>query len=383
MPKSPKVLTVYYKHKPGGFCKRLQMKIEAYLAKGWQVHYVAVEPFPYSHPNLFPHILPTPFQKHDSLPFWIYFFLTAPIYVLAAGIKEKVNLISVFSSQYAFICGLTKWALRVPMLTFIRFLPTSQTAHGLRQSSFVTCMESSIEKIGLMFSDRILVNADAVLKAVTHWVPQAAGKTATLYNHIEENPFDKNPQRKKLIEEFSLTADSFIIATSGVLHKRKNLDHLMRAFANGKQPRSVLLIIGDGEQRKSLEQLAVDLGVNERIHFSGWREDVLQLIQGADLFVFASSQEGMANSLLEAVASGVPCLVSDIPENREVITHREQHFAADQPEMLAEKINRLIEDKTYYDALREATLAEKKRFLFDWQGEIIREAEALLQREKK
>ena len=383
MPKSPKILTVYYKHKPGGFCKRLQMKIEAYLDKGWHVHYVAVEAFPYSHPNLFPHILPTPFQNHDSLPFWIYFFLTAPFYVLATGLKEKVDLISVFSSQYAFICGLARWVLNVPMLTFIRFLPQGNPTPGPHESSLLTRMENCIEKMGLIFSDRILANADAVLKAVTQWVTQAAGKTATLYNHIEEIDFDRQEQKRKLIEEFSLAANSFIIATSGVLQKRKNLDCLVRAFASVKHPRSVLLIIGDGEQRNPLEQLAADLKVSDRIRFTGWRQDVLQLIQGADLFIFASSQEGMANSLLEAVAFGIPCLVSNIPENQEVITHSEQHFSPDHPEMLAEKINRIMEDETYYDTLRETTLVEKKRFLFDWQGEIIRHVEALLQRGKK
>ena len=108
MPKPVKILTVYYKHKLGGFCKRLRMKIEAYLEKGWEVHYVSVEPFPYSHENLIPHILPTPMHQHDTVFFWIYFFTVSPWYVLWVAMKNRVDLISIFSTLYALIAGPAK-----------------------------------------------------------------------------------------------------------------------------------------------------------------------------------------------------------------------------------------------------------------------------------
>ena len=87
----PRVLTVYYKHKPGGFCQRLKFKIEALLNNGWEVHYIAVEPFPYAHPNLKPHILPIPMDSHDSLLFWIYFFTTVPFFTIWIGIKNNIK----------------------------------------------------------------------------------------------------------------------------------------------------------------------------------------------------------------------------------------------------------------------------------------------------
>jgi glycosyltransferase involved in cell wall biosynthesis len=380
MTQPTQILTIYYKHKPGGFCKRLRMKIEAYLDRGWTVHYIAVEPFPYSHPNLIAHILPTPMRNHDSIPFWVYFFLTVPLYMAWVGMKQRAHLISVFSPLYALISAPAKWVLNVPMITFVRFPPHQNPVFSYRESCLITWMEGFFEKLGLAFSDKVLATSQAVREAIVKLCPKARGKTEVLYNHLEETAFDKGFRKDRLIEEFSLSENTFIIVTTGILHKRKNQDCLLRAFATAGKPQSVLMIIGDGEQRESLEQLAVELSVAERTIFTGWRNDVLELVQGADLFVFGSTQEGLSNSILEAISVGLPCLVSDVPENREVVSNPEQYFHPDQPAVLAEKIIRAIEDRKHYARLLQSTLEDKKRFLFDWQGEIVREAEQLLNR---
>jgi len=377
------VLTIYYKHKPGGFCKRLKMKINAYLNTGWIVHYISVEHFPYDHPHLIPHILPTPMQKHDTVLFWIYFFLAAPCYMAFIGLQNKVNLISVFSPLYALISCPAKWISKVPMLTFVRFPPHQNPAFSYRESCLVTYVEGLLEKFGLAVSDRVLATSEAVRQAIVNRQQGACKKTKIFYNHIEEAPFDATRQKKRLIREFSLAGNPFIIATSGLLQKRKNQEFLIRAFANTQNSESILIVMGDGDQKENLQQLAEQLGISDRTIFTGWRNDVMQLVQGADLFVFCSSQEGLSNSLLEAVASGVPCLVSNTPENQEVLRNPEQHFPPDQPDILTEKIMRAIKDREYYDNILKSTLEDKKRFIFDWEGEIIREAKELLGRVRR
>ena len=377
-----KILTIYYKHKPGGFCKRLRMKIHAYLDRGWVVHYVAVEPFPYSHPNLITHILPTPMRNHDSIPFWIYFFFAAPFYLARVGMINKVHLISVFSPLYALISVPAKWFLKVPMITFVRFPPHRNAEFSFQESGMVTRLKTILDKIGLAFSDRVLATSNAVREAILKRHSRSRKKIGVLYNHLENIQTDRNLQKERLTKEFSLTGDPFIIATSGVLHKRKNQDFLLRALAEAETPRAVLIIVGDGDQKEILKKLAEELGVAEQTIFTGWREDVMEIIQGADLFAYSSFKEGLSNSLLEAVAVGIPCLVSDTPENREVISNPEQHFSADQPLELAKKFNQAIDDREYYDGLVKSTLEDRKRFVFDWNAEIIREAEGLLNRPK-
>jgi len=365
-----RVLTVYYKHKPGGFCRRLRFKIEAFLDKGWEVHYIAVEPFPYTHPNLKPHILPTPMSNHDSLLFWTYFFATVPFFTMWVGVKNKIDLITNGSPLYAFFCAPAKWLLKVPMLSLILIKPNfhAEWKYGIRMPRN---FEHFLERFGLRWSEISLANSWGSGEAWKNLYDADAKNIEILPNHVDAPPFNKLIQRKKILDEFSLNSNTFIITNTGLLKKRKNLDCLILAFAKLKDKNAVLLLIGEGEEKESLMHLAETTGTSDRVIFTGWRKDARELVQGADLFIFPSHGEGMAESLLEATTCELPCLVSSIAENTDVIQNVEQHFSPDSPETLTEKINRLIEDEEYYRDLCESTNEDKKRFVFDWNARFM------------
>ncbi len=239
-------------------------------------------------------------------------------------------------------------------------------------------LESALEKWGLAWSTRLIANSEGSREAWIRRYGRRARRIQVLPNHVEDPPFDKVEQRKRLRREFGLKPDAFVITTSGLLERQKNFEVLIRALAEASHPRAVLLLLGDGSRRKALEQLAQTLKVETQTIFTGWREDVRRLVQGSDLFVFPSFREGMSESLLEAATCRVPCLVSAIPENMEVIRNAEQQFPPDRPGCLAEKIRRVIDDREFYDQLLFSTLKEKDRYVFDWPGAMIRETERLL-----
>jgi len=374
----PRVLTVYYKHKPGGFCRRLQFKIEAFLDKGWEVHYIAVEPFPYTHPNLKPHILPTPLSNHDSIVFWVYFFTALPGYLLWTGIKNKINLITAGSPLYAFFCGPAKWMLRVPLLTLILAKPNFHAESKSITKAFFR-IESCLERRGLRWSNISLANSWGSDEAWKTLYPQDGENITVFPNHVDATSFDKTVKRQKLLDEFSLGSRSFIISNTGLLQKLKNLECLIQALAKVNNQQVILLLIGEGKEKESLQKLAESIGVTDQVIFTGWRKDARELVQGSDLFVFPSLREGMAESLLEATTCQLPCLVSSIPENTDVIQNIEQHFPPDSPDILAGKINRLIVDKEYYQSLCESTDEDKKRFVFDWKEKFMEIVKKLMQ----
>jgi len=80
-----------------------------------------------------------------------------------------------------------------------------------------------------------------------------------------------------------------------------------------------LVLIGDGPERDALSDLATSFGCRDRIVFAGHREDAAALMTAFDAFVLGSEFEGMSNSLMEAMSIGLPCIVSDIAPNRELI----------------------------------------------------------------
>ncbi len=128
----------------------------------------------------------------------------------------------------------------------------------------------------------------------------------------------------------------------GHLIARKGHHHVIEALA--ALPGWALLIVGEGPERAGLEALAARLGVAGRVRFMGAHpHDALARFYGAaDLLVLASSREGWANVLLEAMACGTPVVASDIPGNPEVVRRREAGLIVERtPEGIAAGVRAL------------------------------------------
>jgi glycosyltransferase involved in cell wall biosynthesis len=87
-----------------------------------------------------------------------------------------------------------------------------------------------------------------------------------------------------------------------------------------------LLVIGDGPERERLEVFARTVHCDKHVKFLGHRDDAARFLPGLDAFFLASSFEGMSNSIMEAMAAGVPVVASDIPPNRELVVPNETGF---------------------------------------------------------
>jgi len=107
------------------------------------------------------------------------------------------------------------------------------------------------------------------------------------------------------------------------LRAQKGHKYLLEAFhdIHTKYPETVLLLIGNGEERQKLEILTKKLQLEDSVIFLGNRDDVPELLSVIDIFVFPTLFEGMSNALMEAMANGIPIIATDIPENRELIVN--------------------------------------------------------------
>jgi sugar transferase (PEP-CTERM/EpsH1 system associated) len=110
------------------------------------------------------------------------------------------------------------------------------------------------------------------------------------------------------------------LGSVGRLVQVKNYPLLLRVLARlPAQRRCTLLLVGEGPERGALTALASELGVADRVEFAGHRDDVPELLRTMDVFVLPSVSEGMSNTLLEAMAAGVPVLASDVGGNVEIV----------------------------------------------------------------
>lgn len=104
-----------------------------------------------------------------------------------------------------------------------------------------------------------------------------------------------------------------VVITAGRLTEQKGQWHLIRAFneVQKKIPESVLVILGDGELRSYLEELAKGYGIADKVIFVGQTKNPFKYEKYADVFVMPSLYEGFPNALAEAVCLGVPCIATD------------------------------------------------------------------------
>ena len=151
-------------------------------------------------------------------------------------------------------------------------------------------------------------------------------------------PPGKN-KKEELRKKLDLPADFFICITSGGLIKRKNTENLIAGYIQAKRTSSLLLIAGDGPELTKLGQFAGNVG---SIKFLKAVKNINEYLQASDLFISASLAEGLPNSVLEAMACGLPVILSDIEPHKELIPSGLSYnvfFNPDNPAQLAELIH--------------------------------------------
>jgi glycosyltransferase involved in cell wall biosynthesis len=156
-------------------------------------------------------------------------------------------------------------------------------------------------------------------------VPSA--KLAVIPNAVEV-PAAPPADRDQTLGEFGIPAGSRVVGFAGRLARQKRVHDMVWAMQILKQltDRVYLMLIGDGPERSTLSELARHVGCEHLVRFVGHRDDAARLIGLFNVLWLASDFEGMSNSIMEAMAAGVPVVASDIPPNRELVVDGQTGF---------------------------------------------------------
>ncbi len=143
-------------------------------------------------------------------------------------------------------------------------------------------------------------------------------------NGVDTDLYAPLPDNGVVRAALGITPDTPVLGSIGRLEPIKGYDVMIRAFvrlcdARDLQPAPVLVLAGDGSERGALEALARELGVADRVHFLGWRDDVRGLQRAFTLFTMASRSEGTSVSLLEAMSAGLCPVVTAVGGNPTVL----------------------------------------------------------------
>jgi glycosyltransferase involved in cell wall biosynthesis len=192
------------------------------------------------------------------------------------------------------------------------------TPHGwaVRPSPSLWVYER-LTKLCFAFMDAVVPLSTGLMQSLD-WTPGLSGKLTLI-----ENAVDLSEAKQDCALDVDLAAlrasGKFILGYVGRLDAGKDLETLLRAMAGDQNPQWHAVLVGAGEHGNQLRGLVAELGIPDRVTFTGYREDRMAFLKGFDVFVLPSLSEGTPRCLMEAMAAGIPIVASDIPGCRNLV----------------------------------------------------------------
>ncbi|HEY2989029.1 MAG TPA: GT4 family glycosyltransferase PelF [Candidatus Binatia bacterium] len=201
-------------------------------------------------------------------------------------------------------------------------------------------------------ADCILVNATAIRRRLIS-EGYNRDKIHVIKNGIDLSRFVRRPDNSGLRSEFGLSPSTPLVIVLSRLSKIKGIEYFLEAAAILAQrfDDARFLIVGDLKDdpayRAQLERLAIDLGVGQRVIFTGFRLDVAELLSEANVSVLPSLTEGLSNTLLESMAAGLPVVATNVGGNSEIVEDGITGFLVPpkDPGALAQSISALLANR--------------------------------------
>jgi len=167
---------------------------------------------------------------------------------------------------------------------------------------------------------------------------------------IDFSPFDAVKERDFLRQEFRFSPEDYLVGIVAALEDHKGHQYLLEAarLIKLRAPKIKIVIVGTGSLDLDLDQQARELQVDDLVFFLGFREDVPRILASLDLFVLSSKLEGLGSSLMDAMASRLPVVATEVGGIPEVVVKNETGLLVPprDPFRLADAIIQLYQDRS-------------------------------------
>lgn len=193
-----------------------------------------------------------------------------------------------------------------------------------------------------LLTDHITAISEATRDALVQIENIPGNRIDVIYNGLDDAPYLADVDRNGLKESLGIGPEAHVLGTVARLDTIKNHRMMIRALSRVRQtcPDTFLIIVGDGPERHNTESWAREYNVADRVILTGFRQDVYRFLRIMDIFLLTSFSEGTAMTLLEAMASGVPCIATDVGGNPEIVSDGTTGFIvpSDDDQALGQKI---------------------------------------------
>jgi glycosyltransferase involved in cell wall biosynthesis len=200
--------------------------------------------------------------------------------------------------------------------------------------------------LGGMF-DSVVAVSEQVRQVTIETERLRPERVITIHNGVELSRIDEVECPPGMRATLGIVDTSHVVVTAANLRRVKGVDLLLRAaqIVLREFPKAVFVVAG-GEHENgcldSLQMLAKELGISENVRFLGRRRDLLQVLKACDIFALLSRSEGFSNAVIEAMACGLPTVVTRVGGNPEAVLEGETGYVVESEDFAA-AARRLIE----------------------------------------
>ena len=264
-------------------------------------------------------------RKKGTQSFWDWFHIFRELRT------DVVVFVRAYLWCYGWYAPVAAWLAGIPRRVSIAHLPPPPLPAKVEGRSVRSVLSRFRRtrhlfklRVSAFFEDAIICVSNAIRDPLVLDYRFPAGKTITIYNGVSLSEFDRCSDKGLALRiRLGLDPQEFLLVCIARLSEQKRIDILLLAMARVLREgvHCKCIIVGDGPLRKELSQQALTLGLGSHVLFEGFREDVRPYLRTGTAFVLTSDREGLPLSILEAMACGLPCIVTRVGGNAEVVTH--------------------------------------------------------------
>jgi glycosyltransferase involved in cell wall biosynthesis len=225
-------------------------------------------------------------------------------------------------------------------------------------------------RLGSYWVDGFIAVSDDVETAILADIRPVKSKITVIANGVDVRRYGRQVDRAAIRRQLGLPDDARLLIMVGMFKKQKGHRYLIEAAPAilERFPDLHIILLGEGLLRKEVEGQVRIAGLDEQIHFLGSRSDVPDLLAASDYFVLPSLWEGLPMALIEAMASGLPIVATDVSGTNQVMVHEETGLLVPpaDSQQLSQALIRLISNP---DQAKSMGAAARRRIIMDYSAQ--------------